>query len=590
MRNLNVHKSFPAAWLLNSALLLSCASLAAAAPQEYLASKGEVGEAGGRLVVALRSEPKTLNPVLSVDATSREVIGALNADLVHINRETQRTEPALAKSWTVSSDGRKYTLRLRQGIQFSDGTPFTADDVVFSFELYLDQALHSPQRDLLVLDDKPIVVKKIDAYTVEFDLAKPYGPGERIFDGLAIMPRHLLEKPYRDGKLAERWSTAAHPEEIAGLGPFRLKEYSPGQQIVLERNPNYWKTDSLGRRLPYLGAINFVFVANEDAQVVKFQAGETDILERANADNFTLLQKDARAKSRCLSDLGPGLEFLFLVFNMNRLDAAKFPDLPSKQVWFRDLKFRQAVSLALDRKSMARLAYQGRATPIWGHVTPGDKLWLNTSLPHPDRSVDQAKALLGSAGFSWNASGALLDPEKHPVTFTILVSSSNAQRSKLATIAQDDLKALGMDVQVVPMEFRALVDRVLNTKEYEAVLMNLVNGDVDPTPEMNLWLSSGETHLWDLGEAKPATPWEAELDRLMQAQMTTVDFAARKKLYDRVQEIVAQNVPLVFLLSPNVLVGAQASVGNFRPAILEPYALWNADQLFIRTSGTSPCR
>ena len=576
--------------LLVSAFVMGGTAGTKAAPQDYVTAKGGVGQAGGRLVVALRSEPKTLNPILSVDATSREVIGAMNADLIHINRETQRTEPALAKSWSVSSDGRRYTLQLRRGVKFSDGAPFTADDVVFSFQLYLDENLHSPQRDLLVLDGKPIIMRKIDAYTVECELAKPYAPGERLFDGLAMMPSHLLEKPYREGKLEQTWATNAPAAEMAGLGAFRLREYTPGQRMVLERNPNYWKTDAVGNRLPYLTELTFIFVPNEDAQVIKFQSAETHVLERAGADNFALLQKDAKAKGECLYDLGPGLEFLFLFFNMNHLDATKSPEITAKQAWFRDLQFRQAVSLAMDRKGMARLVYDGRATPIWGNVTPGNKLWLNTNLPHPERSLEQAKTLLQSAGFSWNTSGALLDTQKRPVTFTILVSSSNAQRTKLATIAQDDLKQLGMDVHIVPMEFRALVDRVLNTKEYEAVLMNLVNGDADPTPEMNLWLSSGETHLWDLGEAKPATPWEAELDHLMEAQMTTTDYAARKKLYDRVQELAAQNLPFIFLLSPNILVGAQATVGNFRPAILEPYALWNADQLFIRAAGAAKCQ
>jgi peptide/nickel transport system substrate-binding protein len=559
-------------------------------PQDYAVAKGDSGRPGGRLVVALRSEPKTLNPILSVDATSREVIGAMSSDLIHINHETQGTEPALAKSWTVSADGRKYTLQLRHGLQFSDGAPFTADDVVFSFQIYLDKNLHSPQRDLLVLDEKPILVKKLDTYAVEFDLAKAYGPAERIFDGLAMMPKHLLEKPYRAGQLAQFWGTNVRREEMAGMGPFRLKEYVAGERIVLEPNPNYWKRDERGNHLPYIESLIFVFVPTEDAQVIKFQSFETQVLERSSADNFNLLQKDAKAKGECLSDLGPGLEFLFLLFNMNSLDAAKSPDIVTKQAWFRELKFRQAVSLAMDRKGMARLVYNGRATPIWGNVTPGNKLWLNANLAHPDRSIDQAKVLLQSAGFSWNSEGALLDPQRRPVTFTILVSSSNAQRTKLATIAQDDLKQLGMDVQVVPSEFRALIDRVLNTKQYEAVLMNLVNGDVDPTPEMNLWLSSGETHLWDLGETKPATPWEAELDKLMETQMTTPDFAARKKLYDRVQELIAQNLPFIFLLSPNILVGAQASVGNFRPGILEPYVLWNADQLFIRAPGAAQCQ
>ncbi|HUN63888.1 MAG TPA: ABC transporter substrate-binding protein [Candidatus Sulfotelmatobacter sp.] len=560
-----------------------------AAPQEYATMAGEAGDASGNLIVALRSEPKTLNPVLSVDATSREVIGAMQADLIHINRETQRTEPALAKSWTVSPDGKTYVLQLRHGLKFSDGAPFTADDVVFSFELYLDEKLHSPQRDLLVIDDKPITVKKLGAYSVEFDLPKPYGPGERLFDGLAILPKHLLEKSYREGKFPQAWGTAAQANELAGLGPFVLKSYEPGQQMVLQRNANYWKKDSHGNSLPYLSQLVFVFVPNEDAQVIKFQAGETHVIERLNADNFSLLLRNAKAKGECLRDLGPGLEIQFLVFNQNTLDPRKSPDLVEKQAWFRDLKFRQAVSLAMDRKGMARLVYAGRATPIWGNVSPGNKLWLITRLPHPERSIEEARKLLQSAGYSWDGSGNLLDPRKKPITFTIIVSSSNTQRAKLAALAQDDLRQLGMNVQVVPTEFRALVDRLLNTKDYEAVLMNLVNGDADPTPEMNLWLSSGETHLWDLGEAKPATPWEAELDRLMEAQMTTSDFAARKHLYDRVQEIVAQNLPFIFLISPNILVGAQSSVGNFRPGILEPYALWNAEQFFLRRSGAGEC-
>lgn len=560
-----------------------------AAPQDFATVPGETGEAGGKLVVALRSEPKTLNPILSVDATSREVIGTMNADLIHINRETQRTEPALAKSWSVSPDGRKFVLQLRKGLKFSDGTPFTADDVVFSFTLYLDEALHSPQRDLLIIDDKPIVVKKLSDYVVEFDLAKPYGPGERLFDGLAILPRHLLEKSYREGQLAQAWGITARPEDFSGLGAFKLRSYTPGQQLVLERNPDYWKKDSAGKSLPYLTELAFVFVANEDAQIIKFQSGDTDLLERSNADNFGVLQKDAIAKGECLRDLGPGLEFQFLVLNQNQLDPAKYRDLAAKQAWFRDLKFREAVSLAMDRKGMTRLVYGGKATPIWGNVTPGDKLWLNTSLSHPERSIAEARKLLQTAGYSWNSDGSLLDPQKRPVNFTIMVSSSNAQRSKLAAVAQDDLKQLGMDVQVVPTEFRALVDRLLNSKDYEAVLMNLVNGDTDPTPEMNLWLSGGETHLWDLGEKKPATAWEAEVDHLMESQMTTTDPAARKKLYDRVQQLAAENLPLIFLVSPNILVAAQSKVGNFRPAILEPYVLWNADQLFLRRPGAAKC-
>ena len=234
--------------------------------------QSEIEHQRRELLSALRTDPKTLNPILAVDTTSREVIGTMQADLVHINRHTQRTEPALASSWKVSPDGRKYTLQLRHDVKFSDGVPFTADDVVFTFQLYLDEALSSSQRDLLIIDNKPFAVRRIDSYTVEFDLTKPYGPGERISDGLhAILPKHLLESAYRDHKIGEVWGVNAKPEEIAGLGPFRLKSYVAGQQLLLERNPNYWRKDPNGTRLPYLNELLFTIVANEDAQVVRFK-------------------------------------------------------------------------------------------------------------------------------------------------------------------------------------------------------------------------------------------------------------------------------------------------------------------------------
>jgi len=513
----------------------------------------------------------------------------MNSDLVHINRQTQKTEPALAKSWTVSPDGKHYTMQLRRGITFSDGTAFTADDVLFSFQLYLDETLHSPQRDLLVVDGKPIAVRKVDTYTVEFSLAKPYAAAERLFDGLAIVPSRHLRKAHQEGRMAQLWGTGTPANEIVGLGAFRLKEYLPGQRMVLERNPNYWKVDAKGNQLPYLSEITFLFVPNEDAQVIRFETGDTQILERAGSDNFAALERNAARHGQCLYDLGSGLEYVFMFFNLNHVDSAKSPEIARKQRWFQDVRFRRALSLAVDRKGMVRLAYNGKATPIWSHVTPGNKLWVNTAIPHPDRSLAEARKLLAGAGFTWNKTGGLVDVGGGPISFTLLVSSSNAQRAKLATIVQDDLRQLGVEVQVVPLEFRTLVDRVLNTKEYEAVIMNLVSGDADPTPEMNVWLSGGETHLWNLGETKPETAWEAELDQLMQAQMMTINYDARRKLYDRVQQITAEQLPFIFLVSPNILLGATSTIGNFKPALLEPYALWNSEQLFLRARGAASC-
>ena len=558
-------------------------SLDAAGPEvEWMVTDNPTGHTGGRLAVALRSEPKTLNPVLAEDETSREVINCLTADLIHINRGSQKIEPALAKSWSVSRDGRQYTLQLRRGVKFSDGQPFDADDVIFSFQVYLDEKVDSPQRDLLVVGGKPIVVEKIDAYTVRFQLAQPYAAAERLFDSVAMLPRHLLESAYQKNKFSDTWNISTAAAQYAELGPFRLKEYVPGQRIALERNPYYWKQDHKGVRLPYADEIDFLFVPSEDAQVIRFQAGDTDILSRFSADNFSVLQKQQSARGYQVRDLGPGLEYNFLFFNLNEVSAKDLPEVARKQAWFQDVKFRQAVSAAIDREGIIRLVYGGRATPLWGHVTPGNKLWGDAQIPHPQKSLDHAKELLKSAGFSWKQDGSLADSHGSPVEFSILVSSSNTQRTKMATIIQEDLAGLGMKVHVVALEFGAVVSRLTKTHDYEAAIMGLASGDADPTPEMNVWLSSGETHLWHPKQARPATPWEAEIDGLMQQQLITLDYPKRKRLYDKVQEIIAQNLPIICLASPNILVAAKNRVGNFQPAILDSYTLWNVEQIYLQ--------
>ena len=554
---------------------------------------GEVGRKGGRLVVSLRAEPKTLNPLTAADAPSREVIlGAMQADLVHINRETQLTEPALAKSWKVSADHLRYTLTLRKGLRFSDGQPLDADDVVFTFHVYLDESVHATQRDLLILGGKPIAVRKVDRWTVVFEFPRPYGAEERLFDGFAILPRHLLEKPYKEGKLAQAWTLATPADQWAGTGPFRLRANVPGERLVLERNPFYWKVDANGNRLPYLDELDFLFVPSADAQVLRFQAGETDVISRLTADNFAALARQQHGFT--MTDAGPGLEYNFLFFNLNDAAEKLSPEVTRKQKWFRDMRFRQAVSFAIDREAIVRLVYQGRGAPLWGPVTPGNRRWADASLAHPQRSVERARQLLRDAGFSWtngaNGESSLLDSQGKPVEFSILTSSSSAERAKMATLIQDDLRQIGIHVQVAPLEFRSLIDRVTQTKEYEACLLGLASFDADPNSDLNVWLSSGGTHLWNPSQPHPATPWEAEVDRLMEQQLATPGYEQRKKLYDRVQEILAENQPMIFLASPHILAGAKDSIGNFHPAVLEPYVLWNVDRLYRRSETGSADR
>jgi len=360
----------------------------------------------------------------------------------------------------------------------------------------------------------------------------------------------------------------------------------------LERNPYYWKTDEQGNRLPYLDEIVFLFVPSADAQVLRFQSGETDIISRLGAENFSVLSRQARDYR--MADAGPGLEYNFLFFNLNELGEKAPADMARKQSWFRSEKFRRAVSLAIDREAIVRLVYQGRGAALWGPVTPGNRRWADAGIAHPARSLDRSRQLLTQAGFKLTSGGSgeptLVDADGKPVEFSIVTSASNADRAKMAALIQDDLKQLGMRVQVVPLELHSLIDRIMQTKEYDACVLGIASYDADPNSDLNVWLSSGGMHLWNPSQKHPATDWEAEMDRLMEQQLTATKGAQRKNFYDRVQEILAERQPLIFLASPDILVGAKKSIGNFHPAVLEPYVLWNVDQLYQRNRGENARR
>jgi peptide/nickel transport system substrate-binding protein len=425
----------------------------------------------------------------------------------------------------------------------------------------------------------------LDAWRVAFELPRPDAVAERLFDGIAILPRHLLEKAYQDGKLAEAWGLRTPPAGIAGLGPFRLKEYLPGQRVVLERNPYYWKADPAGNRLPYLEEVDFVVAGTDDLQVLRFRSGESDVISRPSAKNYSALEKQNEPRAYVLRNAGAGFEYAVLFFNLNDLPANSLPQIALHQSWFRRPAFRQAVSAAIDREALVRLVYLGYATALSTPVPPGNKLWIDDRLPRLVRSPERARELLAAEGFRWTPDGALLDPQGRKVEFSILASAGNPERVQAATFIQADLQQVGMRVDLVPIETRSLLDRVQRTHEYDTAILSLASADADPNVDMNVWLSSGGSHLWHPEQDSPATAWEAEIDRLLRQQIVTRNYADRKRMYDRVQAILMQYLPLVPLVSPDVLAGAKKNLGNFRPALLDHYTLWNIEELYWQGPG-----
>ena len=566
-------------------LAIACALVGTRIAHAQTAPQGATtrpGTRGGTLVVPQRAEARTFNPIVALDAPSRDVLRRVMGDLVRIDHQTLATAPALAESWTRSPDGRTLTVTLRDGLRFSDGQPCTVDDVVFSYTVYLDEAVGSPQRDLLVVDGKALEVRKVDARRVSFTFAQPYAPAERLFDSVAILPRHRLERAYRAGTIAKAWTTATAPSEIVGLGPFRLVEHVPGERTVLERNPYYWRRDAAGTPLPYLDRLVFAVLPNDDAQAMRFQSGDLDLLTRIPPASAAALARTMGSKARVI-DAGPTLDFNFLVFNLSPAPAGASQDVVARRGWFAHEAFRRAVSRAIDRRGMVRLVYQGKAEPTWSLLSPANRPWYNAALPPVARSLADARAELARAGFTWRA-GALYDADGRPVRFTIAAASSSPQRQQMATIAQQDLAQLGMQVDVVTLEFRALIDRVTRTFDYDACVLGLASGDADPAADVNVWKSSSPTHLWRPQQETPATSWEAEIDRLMDEQFRLLDPAARKRAFDRVQAIAYEHVPMVPLVTPHLLIAVSPALGNLRPAALDHPTLWNVEELYWTTA------
>jgi peptide/nickel transport system substrate-binding protein len=525
---------------------------------------------GGQLTVAQRSAPRTLNPVFALDEPSRTAIGLFSAPLIRLNPVTQKMEGVLAESWYVSPDARRITLQLRDGLRFSDGAPLTLDDVLFTFEVHLDARTASPQRDLLIVGGSPVQIERAGPRSLRLILAQPYGPRERLIAGFSVLPKHLLGRPFAEGNLAAAWHLNTPAAAIAGAGPFRVQSSSPDGRIVFERNPHYWKRDASGRKLPYLDSVILTAASGEDTQVTRFRAGEADLIAGLSGSSYLALSRSGMQPAPQLTDAGASFDYTFLLFNLNPR-----PDGPS---WLKSAAFRRAVSLAADRAAMVRLVYHGRATAIHSHVTPARREWT-LDAPVPRRSLDEARSVLKSAGFQTGPAGRLTDSGGKPVTMSIVVNSANPAHAQIAAILQEDLRQIGIETNVVPLEFRSLVDRVMKRRDFDTAVMALRPGDADPVADINVLTSAGTNRLWNMS-GKPLESWEAEIDRLMTGQLGAATYKERKSQFDRVQQILAEQYPFVSLVSPNVLAAARSGLRNFRPAAGEAGALWNADEMY----------
>jgi peptide/nickel transport system substrate-binding protein len=511
----------------------------------------------GELAWTIGYDPKTFDPA-KVDDQESELVRYLTAGvLLRFNRSTQKVEPQLAESWSLSDDGKTLVFKLRLGLEFSDGSKLTAKDAAWSIRRVLLAATSAPVAEEF-LSAADVKVETPDERTMLVHLPKRVIGIGKVFDEIAIEP-------------ADRAS-----EGRVTAGPFVVADYRRSQYVRLRRNPHYFEGDGKAAGLPYATGIRLDVLDNHEQEIRLFERGEYDVIDSLPPDYFNLLKQKAPNTVR---DLGPSLNTEQMWFNQ-----APGAVLPAwEKTWFQSQAFRVAISQAIHRADLARIAYEGHATPAYSFISPANNAWYDRSLSVPQEDVPAAKAALAKAGFRLN--GALLtDASGHPVKFSILTNAGNAARFKMATLIQDDLKAIGIQVTVVALDFPALIERLMHTQDYEACLLGLENVDPDPNAMMNVWLSSSPNHQWNPSEKTPATAWEAEIDRAMNVQASSLTDAERKRAVDRVQQIVADQQPFIYLVYPNALFAVSPRLQGVQPAVLAPGLVWNVENL--RLEGT----
>jgi len=520
-----------------------------------LLSLGALAQSGGELHFCLRSEPKTLNPLLAADDASETIRYLTGGVLVRVNRLTQELEPGLATSWKMTNGGKTITFELRTGSSFSDGTPFSADDVVFTMQQLMDPALHSPTGDAFRASEGKVQTEILPKNRVRITFPAPIAGLERLFDQVAIM------------------SAKSPQKEMAVLGPYYVGENKAGSYLILKRNPNYWEKDPEGRQLPYIESVRLDIQQNRDIEMLRLTRGEIHFINSVDADYF---DKIAAQDPSMAHDAGASLDSEEVWFNL----VANSPLPAYKKAWFTSTNFRRAISEAINREDIARIVYRGHARPAVGPVSPANKFWFNSKLQaHP---FDQKSALnrLAQDGFHLQ-DGTLRDRDGHAVEFSVITNAGNKARERMATMIQQDLSGIGIKLNVVTLDFPSLIERITHSFDYEACLLGMVNDELDPDAQMTVWLSSADSHQWNPSQKTPATPWEAEIDKLMRAQASTLDPKKRKEDFDKVQEIAWQQEPFIYLVNKNALSAVSPALHNAHPVVLRPQVYWNIDQLSL---------
>jgi peptide/nickel transport system substrate-binding protein len=560
-----------------------------------------VGEYGATVVETIPGDLATLNPLVNESVAGSAAIGRILDSLITLDPDSGEVIPNLAKSWEISEDNLQYTFHLRQGVHWSDGQPFTADDVLFTWGAFFAKAIDPATGEPAVDEDgavkyrynsrstfsqmingKEPLIEKVDDYTVRFTTPEVYAPFLLFGGGEEILPKHILNDAFEEGTLMDQWSVETainEPWKIVGLNMFVLDSYRPGERIVFARNPNYWKVNADGERLPYVERIITKIVQDYNSSNVAFAQGLTDF-EGIQPDNVAWVTRGEERFDYTILDMGPSNKTNFIWFNLNpgkNAEGAPYVE-PYKFEWFSDKRFRQAISYGINREGIIRGVYFNRADILNGYVSPKRKFWYNDGIRKYGYSPDESRALFAELGFEYRG-GQLYDAQGNRVEFSIMTNSNNGLRVEMATVFKENMADLGIDVELQFLDFNTIINKTSDSFDYEACMLGLGGGAPDPYAGKDILMSGGRMHFTFPQQPEPATPWEARIDELMREIGRHTDVDKRKAYFFEVQEIMAEQQPMIFLVSPKDYVGYRNRWQNIEPTALGGVT-WNLESLW----------
>jgi len=513
---------------------------------------------------SMTSDPGTFNPILVTDTASGAAVGDLFEGLVRDNPKTTLIEPDLAQSWEFSDGGKTIAFHLRRGVKWSDGVPFTSRDVIFTMHAIYDPRVPNSESFALTVDGKPIKVEAPDNYTIVMRFPRPFAP--LLYSiGVPIVPAHLLESALDSGQFNRTWGIDTPPGKLVSLGPYRMDRYVPGQLIAFRRYPGYWMRDESGGQLPRLHGQVQLIVPDQNAQYLRFLGGLTDVYFPRPEEVWTLREREGELNIKVVP-LGIDTGSLFFAFNRNPRHYIHHGVVDPRYKWFTDLNFMHAMAHAVDKQGMINLCFRGLGVAAVSDVSPANKIFYNPNLKDYDYDLNLAARILDEAGYRMIRPGVRGDPQGNPLIFNLTTNTGVNIRDEMCAILKQDLATLGIQVNYRPLEFITLVKALDSSFDWDCVLIGFTGG-IEPNNGANFLSSSGNLHLWNPAQPKPATPWEAEIDRLLDEGTRVMDPMQRAPYYWRIQQILHDQLPIIETVRQISYVAYRDTLENYDPTV-----------------------